>query len=474
MLPPLEQNQLTGKILIIDDEPDIGSTLSGILSDEGHKVTVALNAQQGLRLLSKELPDVCFLDVWLPDADGLDVLEKIKSASPEVSVIMISGHATIETAVKCTRLGAIDFIEKPLSLEKILLSVQNAIRIRQLKSENQNLRVRFEQKYRLIGKSKAVENVRATIEMVAAKNSTVLITGENGTGKENVARTIHERSTRAKKPLIAINCAAIPEELIESELFGHEKGSFTGAQSAKRGKFELANTGTLFLDEIGDMSLKTQSKVLRVLQEQKFERIGGDDSISVDVRVIAATNKNLVEEIKKGNFREDLYYRLNVIPIELPPLRERREDIDAIATHYLDFYSAENSICRKTLSGQALDCLKTYTWPGNIRELKNIMERLSIMVDADLVEPLHLPSPMNMRNVADNDETGALFMKNDMREARAEFERIFILKKLDECAGNVTRTADLIGMERSHLYRKLKQFDIDPEFERKSEDDKNT
>lgn len=465
----IESPQLTGKVLIVDDEPDIGTTLSGILSDEGHKVTLAATAAQALRMLGKELPDVCFLDVWLPDMDGVDLLEKIRVALPEASVIMISGHATIETAVRCTRLGAVDFIEKPPSLEKVLLSVQNALRIKQLKSENQNLRNRFEQKYKLIGASKALEVIRSTIEMVASRNSTVLITGENGTGKENVARAIHEHSLRARKPFVAINCAAIPEDLIESEMFGHEKGSFTGASAMKRGKFELAHGGTLFLDEIGDMSLKTQSKLLRVLQEQKIERIGGDESIVVDVRVIAATNKTLPEEIKRGGFREDLFYRLNVIPIELPALRERKEDIESIATHYLDFYSLENSVRRKTLSTDALECLRSYNWPGNIRELKNIMERLSIMVNDDIIERRHLPFPLNTQESSGRGPFDGLFQADSFREARNEFERLFILKKLEDCGKNISKTADLIGMERSHLYRKLKQFAIETDCEKRAE-----
>ncbi|MCA2959563.1 MAG: sigma-54-dependent Fis family transcriptional regulator [Silvanigrellales bacterium] len=458
---PPDLQALTGKVLIIDDEADIGSMLSGVLSDEGHKVLTALTAQAGLKLLGKELPDVCFLDVWLPDADGVELLEKIRLTGGDASIIMMSGHATIETAVRATRLGAVDFIEKPLSLEKVLLSVQNALRIRQLRSENQNLRNRVEQRYRLIGHSKALEQIRATIDMVAARNSTVLITGENGTGKENVARNVHEGSHRSKKPFVAINCAAIPEELIESELFGHERGAFTGATGAKRGKFEQANGGTLFLDEIGDMSLKTQSKVLRVLQEQRFERIGGDESVSVDVRVIAATNKSLPEEIRKGNFREDLYYRLNVIPIELPPLRERKEDIEALAVHYLDIFCSENGERRKTFERDALERLRAYSWPGNIRELKNIMERLSIMTHELVIEGRHLPHPIGQQPARPSSELDELLVQKDFREARSGFEKLFILRKLEDNQGNITRTADAMGMERSHLYRKLKQFGID-------------
>jgi two-component system, NtrC family, nitrogen regulation response regulator NtrX len=461
---------LIGKVLVIDDEPDIVTMLSGVLSDEGHRVVSALNAKEGLRLLGRDLPDVCFLDVWLPDADGVDVLEKLRAQNTELSVIMMSGHATIETAVKATRLGAVDFIEKPLSLEKVLVAVQNALRMRQLRSENQNLRSRMEQRYRLIGKSKALESIRTTIEIVAGKNSTVLITGENGTGKENVARNIHERSGRARKPFIAINCAAIPEELIESELFGHERGSFTGATGVKRGKFEQAHGGTLFLDEIGDMSLKTQSKVLRVLQEQRFERIGGDESLSVDVRVIAATNKSLVEEIKAARFREDLFYRLNVIPIEVSSLRERKEDVEDLCLHYLELFCFENGVRRKTLSREALDCLRQYTWPGNIRELKNIMERLSIMVSSETISPAQLPFPFAQVSPAQGNAIENLLTLKDFREARACFEMTFLQRRLEESQGNISRTAESIGMERSHLYRKLKQLGLDTSAEGRSDE----
>lgn len=445
-------------ILIIDDEADICSMLAAILKDEGHNTKVAHLAADGLKHVTSELPDVVILDVWLPDMDGTEVLEKIRAFNADISVIMISGHANIETAVKSTRLGAVDFIEKPLSLDKVILSVENALRIKSLRSENQNLRNRFEKKYKLLGQSKAINDVRATIEIIASKSSTVLITGENGTGKEVVARQIHEQSLRSKKPFIAVNCAAIPEELIESELFGHQKGAFTGAVSLKRGKFELAHTGTLFLDEVADMSLKTQAKVLRVLQEQKFERIGSHDTLDVDVRVIAATNKNLSEEIKKGNFREDLFYRLNVIPIELLPLRERRDDIEAIAKHYLDYFSLENSVRRKVLSQASIDVLKRYTWPGNVRELKNIMERLSIMVVGDVIEPQHLPSPIHTTSAPRNDEFEKLLAIENIRDARSEFERHYISRKLEEFGQNISRTADKIGLERSHLHRKLKQF----------------
>ena len=452
---------LAGRILVVDDEPDIVSMLKAVLGDEGHTVFAASSAAAAQKLFQKEMPDVCFLDVWLPDQDGVELLQWIKSSGVDTSVIMMSGHANVETAVRATRLGAEDFIEKPVSLDKVLVSVQNAMKLRILRQENQSLRTRLERRFQLIGKSRALEEIRRTIELVAARNSTVLITGENGTGKENVARAIHERSGRSKKPLVAINCAAIPEELIESELFGYEKGAFTGAASSKRGKFEQASGGTLFLDEIGDMSLKTQSKVLRVLQDQTFERVGGNESVRVDVRILAATNKDLEEEIKKGSFREDLFYRLNVIPIKIPPLRERSEDIVELAKHYLDLYCSENGVPLKKFSGSALQGLLKYNWPGNIRELKNIMERLSIMVKGAEIDLADLPSPMGTLSAVPASDLDECLRCGDFKEARNLFEKVYLKRRLEESQGNVAKTSEKINVERSHLYRKLKQFEID-------------
>ncbi|MEY4065282.1 MAG: hypothetical protein RIR26_1490 [Pseudomonadota bacterium] len=460
---------LAGKVVVIDDEREICKAVSDILRDEGHRVFVAHDAQSGLKAVGKEMPDVCLLDVWLPDQDGLAVLEKIRALGSDVSVIMISGHANIETAVKATRLGAVDFLEKPLSLEKLVMSVGNALRIRLLRDENANLRSRMERRYRLIGESRAMSQIKDTIDVVAGKNSTVLITGENGTGKENVARLIHERSLRSRKPFVAINCAAIPEELIESELFGFEKGSFTGAVQSKRGKFEQAHMGTLFLDEIGDMSLKVQSKVLRVLQEQRFERIGSDDSMDVDVRIIAATNKNLEEAIRRGEFREDLYYRLNVIPIQLPPLRDRGEDILALAKHYLGAFTAEEGALAKSFSPAAERALLAYFWPGNIRELKNIMERLSILVAGDVIEENHLPPEIAGHKRSGENDLSSLFRFDDFKDAKGEFEKSFLIFKLKQYEFNISRTAEMIGLERSHLYRKMKAFGIDTDGERRSD-----
>lgn len=458
-----------GKVVVIDDELGICSSLSGILADEGYSVVSAQTGEKGLSLIARHLPDVCFLDVWLPDLDGFQVLEKIRQTFPDVGVVMISGHASVESAVRCVRNGALDFIEKPLSLEKVVLAVENAMRIKVLKSENQNLRNKFDNRYRLLGNCKEIRKIKDTIELVASTQSTVLITGENGTGKENVARNIHEQSGRAKRPFVAINCAAIPEELIESELFGYEKGAFTGANSLKRGKFELANTGTLFLDEIGDMSLKTQSKLLRVLQEQKLERLGGHDAIEVDVRIISATNRNLEELILKGAFREDLYYRINVIPIFVPPLRERLDDIIELCNHFLEVYSSENGIAKKVLSESVIPLLVNYSWPGNVRELKNVMERLTIMVKGSRIEVADLPFPISQpshQNFLDS----SIIQQNNFRIARASFEKIFLRTKLQQCNMSISKTAEMIGLERSHLHRKLRAYDIIGDSDKKSDE----
>ena len=463
----------TGKILIIDDEREICKAVADILQDEGHRVSVAHDAQTGLKLIAKEMPEVCLLDVWLPDQDGLAVLEKIRASGSDVCVVMISGHGNVEMAVRATRLGAVDFLEKPLSLEKLVMSVENALRIRYLRAENANLRTRIEKRYRLIGESRAMIFVRETIDVVAGKNSTVLVTGENGTGKENVARLIHERGHRSKKPFVAINCAAIPEELIEAELFGFEKGSFTGAVQSKRGKFEQAHTGTLFLDEIGDMSLKVQSKVLRVLQEQRFERLGSDETIDVDVRVIAATNKNLEDAIKRGEFREDLYYRLNVIPIQLPALRERGDDILSLANHYLSVFCTEQGETPKRFTPSAERSLLLYHWPGNIRELKNIMERLSIMVRADVIDEIDLPSEISRQRKTADTDISSIFQIEKFKDAKAEFEKIFISHALKQYDFNITKTAENIGLERSHLYRKLKVYEIETESEKRCDSGEN-
>ena len=366
-------------ILIVDDEKSIRESLTGILKDEGFSPTSVDNGETALEKLSEEKPDLVLLDIWMPGMDGLETLTKIREIYPEQLVVMMSGHGTIETAVRATKLGAYDFIEKPLSLEKVLLCIQNAVKVSQLVEENRELKAQIGKEHEMIGDSKPIKSLIQQIDIAAPTSGWILITGENGTGKELVARSIHYHSQRKTKPFVEVNCAAIPEELIESELFGHEKGSFTGATKQRRGKFDQAHQGTLFLDEIGDMSLKTQAKVLRILQEHKFERVGGNKTIEVDVRMIAATNKDLEQQISSGKFREDLYYRLNVIPFHVPPLRERKTDIPLLANHFLEYFCGKESRDIKILDQAALESLQAYSWPGNIRELKNLIERLVIM-----------------------------------------------------------------------------------------------
>jgi len=450
-------------ILVIDDEESIRQSLHGILQDEGFKTLFAENGEEGLRILRDEIPDIVLLDIWMPGIDGIETLKRIREEHPEQLVIMMSGHGTIETAVKATKLGAFDFIEKPLSLEKVLLSIQNALKIGQLVAENRSLKAKLAKEYEMIGDSTPIRHLKEQIEVAAPTSAWVLITGENGTGKELVARSIHHLSQRRDKPFIEVNCAAIPEELIESELFGHEKGAFTGATAQRKGKFDLAHEGTLFLDEIGDMSLKTQAKVLRILQERKFERVGGSRTIEVDVRVIAATNKSLEEEIEKGNFREDLYYRLNVLPFQVPPLRERSEDIPQLATHFLGFFCGKEGREMKNLSPEAIEAMMAYDWPGNVRELKNIIERLSIMVPGQTISEKHLPAVIRgggkraRKEKTDAPEWDA----PTYRDAKDLFEKEFILRKLEENDWNVSKTAEAIQIERSNLHRKMKAFGIE-------------
>jgi two-component system nitrogen regulation response regulator NtrX len=438
------------KILIIDDEPSIRTTLAGILEDEGHKTVLCESGEEAITHFARDEFDLAILDLWLPGIDGLSVLERLKSAGAP-PVIVISGHGNIDTAVRATRLGAYDFLEKPLSLERVLLTVNHALADRKLRDQVRDLRRQFALEELLIGESEPMKKLEQRIRSAAPTASRVLITGENGSGKEIVARTLHRLSARADQPFVDVNCAAIPEELIESELFGHRKGAFTGAIDDRKGKFELADGGTLFLDEVGDMSEKTQAKVLRVLQEQTFQRVGGQQTIKVDVRVIAATNKDL----RSGTFRDDLYFRLAVLPIDVPPLRARGRDIDLLADHFLRRFAAETGTPRKRLSSGAAAKLRAYPWPGNVRELRNVVERLAILlpnetIDADDVE---LGTPV-MPAVAD------ISAKLTLREARDEFEKQYILARLREFAGNVSRTADALGVERSNLYRKLHAYGI--------------
>ena len=445
-------------ILIVDDEPAIRATLRSVLEDEGYRVTAVGNGADALRLVTDEAPDLTFLDVWMERMDGLETLAEVRRLRPDAIVVMISGHGTIETAVKATRLGAYDFIEKPLSLEKTLLIVARALEHARLERENAALRESLEARAEIIGDSEPVRRLREHIATAAPTNGRVLIHGENGSGKELVARAIHAQSARRERPFVEVNCAAIPEELIESELFGHEKGAFTGALARRRGKFELADGGTLFLDEIGDMSLKTQAKVLRALEEQAFERVGGKDTIQVDVRVIAASNRDLEALIRAGRFREDLYYRLNVIPIEVPALRTRKDDITKLVDHFVAVFCAENGKRPKTVSGEALGYFLTYDWPGNVRELRNMVERLVIMAPGDVIGADDLPAPHRPKDAAATPEGH----ERSLRDARDHFERAFIIAELRANDWNMTRTAERLGIERSHLYRKIKAYGITP------------
>jgi len=446
-------------ILIVDDEKLIQSTLRGVLEDEGYRVTSAGTGEEALARLIDDAPDLVFLDIWMPGMDGLEALAEMKHRRPDTAVVMISGHATIETAVKATKLGAYDFIEKPLSLEKTLLVVARTLEHARLRQEHRQLRERVERGQEIVGKSAAIEELRQQISIAAPTTGRVLIHGDSGSGKELVARAIHARSTRAEGSFVEVNCAAVPEELIESELFGHERGAFTGAVARRRGKFELADGGTLFLDEIADMSLKTQAKVLRVLEEQAFERVGGKETLRVDVRVIAASNQNLQEQIVAGRFREDLFYRLNVIPIEVPSLRRRKEDIPALVEHFITLFSVENGRRPKTMSVEALAYFLSYDWPGNVRELRNMVERLVIMAPRDVIGPEDLPPPLRTREEASTGDDAAQ-RDRTLKEAREAFERAFILSELRANEWNMTRTAERLGIERSHLYRKLKAYGI--------------
>ncbi len=447
-------------IFIVDDEESILQSLDGILTDEGFEVIRAESGLAALEKIEEVMPDLVLLDIWMPDMDGIETLVKLKEAYPHLQVVMMSGHGTIETAVKATKLGAYDFIEKPLSLEKVLLSINNALDYYRLEEEITLLRERDKNKYQITGESSAIGLLKEQIRIVSPTDAWVLISGENGTGKELVAHTIHQLSKRNHKPMVEVNCAAIPEELIESELFGHEKGAFTGAGAMKKGKFDLAHEGTLFLDEIGDMSLKAQSKTLRILQEQKFERVGGARTIQVDVRVIAATNKDLEAEIEKGTFREDLYFRLNVIPIQVPPLRERKEDIPPLVAEFLKEISLNTNLPSKEFSEDALEILNKYHWPGNVRELKNLVERLVIMTPEKRIQAKAIPQPFN-RKPAAKDKLESSLTVGSYKEAKASFEKAFISRKLTEYNGNISQTAEAIGVERSNLHKKIKTYGLE-------------
>jgi two-component system nitrogen regulation response regulator NtrX len=449
-------------ILIVDDEEPIRASLGGVLEDEGYAARQAASGEEALAALEQDRPSLVFLDIWLPGLDGLEVLARITAKYPDLPVIMISGHGTVETAVTAIKKGAFDFIEKPLSLEKVVVAAKNALERARLKRENEYLRENLGQGHPsdLTGRSKAVELLRRQIAQVAPTDAWVLVTGQNGTGKEIVARLIHAGSKRAPRPVIAVNCAAIPEELIESELFGHEKGAFTGADRPQVGKFELADGGTLFLDEIGDMSLKTQAKILRILQEQTFERVGGRKPIRVDARIIAATNKDLVAEIKAGRFREDLYYRLKVFPIEAPPLAERREDIELLLDDFFRSLARERGLAPPRFAPEAVAALKLYPWPGNVRELKNFAERMFILYPGGEIGRDALPGEYLREGPARAALPAQAMDVDDFKAAKTHFETAFLRAKLARHGGNISRLAEAVGLERSHLHRKLKSLGI--------------
>ncbi len=450
-------------VLVIDDEANIRKTLEGVLSDEGYRVYLAEDGARGLEALFRSPVDAVLLDVWLPGMDGLETLSRIRKEFPLLPVIMISGHGTIDTAVRAVKNGAFDFLEKPISLEKLLITLSRAIEREELRSENRELREKMERRHRLVGESKAMRGIRAEIAAAAPTNASVLITGENGSGKEIVAREIHRRSRRAGSSFVAVNCAAIPEELVESELFGHEKGAFTGAAGRRKGRFEMADGGTIFLDEVGDMSPRTQAKILRVLEEKTFERVGGGEPIRTDVRIIAATNRNLPRDVEAGRFREDLFFRLNVFPIHVPPLRERKEDIEALAGHFAEEVGREIGKEKMGFSPEAKDRLRAHAWPGNVRELRNVVERLVILsagsrVDGETAAKVLAAEPSR----EEGGEMAALAFE-DYREAVLAFEREYLRRKLRENDHNISRTADRMGIDRTSLYRKMKQLGIPSE-----------
>jgi two-component system, NtrC family, nitrogen regulation response regulator NtrX len=446
------------RILIVDDEPGIRQSLSGVLEDENFQVETVENGETCLDRLASSIFELVILDIWLPGIDGLETLSRIQRIpqSDRPVVVMISGHGTIETAVKATKLGAYDFLEKPLSIDRVLLVARHAIENRRLRLENEQLRESADGVPDIVGDSVPMKALRQQLGLMAATNGRVLIYGESGTGKELVAHALHALSPRASKPFVEVNCAAISEGLIESELFGHMKGSFTLAYERKTGKFQKADGGTIFLDEVGDMSLRTQSKVLRVLEDQRFEPVGAQESIQVDVRVVAATNKDLEVEIERGNFREDLFYRLNVIPFHVPPLRERKEDIPALAAYFLEEFARAYGRKPKELTPQALEALEAHHWPGNVRELRNLIERIVILNQQSRIDARHIPLQLARKSAADRpaERYGSL------QEVREAAEREYIQKKLEEANGNVSRAAELLGLERSNLYRKMRALGI--------------
>jgi two-component system, NtrC family, nitrogen regulation response regulator NtrX len=469
------------RVLVIDDDVEIRKSFKMTLEYAGYEVVLAATGEEGVKLVEQEAPDLVFCDIKMPGMDGLDVLQKLHHLKDVMPVVVVTGNADIQNAVEATRLGAFDFIEKPVSSERLLVSVRNAVDTRRLKTENKSYRKDAEKKYQIVGDSPALAAVRGAIQKAAPTNATVLIWGESGVGKELVARAIHRESLRRDGPFVQVNCAAIPDELIESELFGHEKGSFTGATDRQIGKFEQADKGTIFLDEIGDMSLKTQAKVLRVLQEQELERLGSNRVIKVDVRVIAATNKNLEEEIDRNTFREDLFYRLNVVPIHVPALRERRDDIPALVRHFADIFARDNNFHRKTFTAAAMERLKQQHWRGNIRELRNFVERLVIMTGGDSIDAKDVPEGGVLRGdvaaalapAPGGGTTGgeisagaaeqSWMQAPTLQEFKSGSERAYLVARLRENGWNISKTAEVIDTPRSNLYKKLEQYRISQE-----------
>ncbi len=445
-------------VLIVDDETTIIESLEGILSDDGFEVIHAFNGYEALKKIEAASPDIVLLDIWMPGMDGIETLKEIKKIAPNLPVVMITGHGSIESAVDATKSGAYDFLEKPLSLDKVMVTISNALNFRKLEEENIYLRKKTIEKNSIAGTSAAIKKLYGEIMSAAPSDASILITGENGTGKELVARTIHQFSSRPEQPFIIINCAAIPSENLDSELFGHEKGAFEGAKSKNKGKFELASEGTLFLDEIGDMNIQTQAKILRALESKTFQRIGGGRTLHMDVRLIASSNKDLEKEIEAGTFRQDLYFRLNVIPIHVPALRERKEDIPVLVDAFLEKSSKQAPGKKKTLTENALKLLNAYDWPGNVRELKNLMERLSIMVKQDLIDVADIPKPYNPElKSADPERTDFFLYEDDLEQARKRFEKEYLLQKISTEGGDIISTAKKLGTSVKYIKKAISE-----------------
>ncbi len=455
---------MTGQsILVVDDERNIRRSLEMILTGEGYEVICVPSGQDALDAIKTEIPHVVLLDIVIPGMNGIEVLKSVRDSQPDLAVIMISGHGTVQDAVMATKLGAYDFLEKPLSREKVLLTVAHALENVVLSIENKNLRERIESRFEMVGQSREIRAIREQIEKVAPTNGRVLILGESGTGKELIARDMHRNSRRSAGPFIKVNCAAIPEELIESELFGSDRGAFTGAVKTRDGKFLQADQGTLLLDEIGDMSLSVQAKLLRALEQGEFERVGGSETIKVDVRVIAATNKDLQRLVESGDFREDLFFRLNVVPLVAPPLRKRKDDVPLLANHFINQYAEENDFLPKTISEEAMKILCAYDWPGNIRELKNLVERLSIMVTGDEIASGDLPDMAGPQIARPQDGMviPGLQSGKSLREVRESVEQGYISEALQSYDWNVTRAAKFLGIERTNLHKKINYYQIE-------------